>query len=477
VTPAAIVSSAVKEAIDLLPGDQLDDWQELVLYLSLAERIDGTWAGSTIAELISRQNGKNVPLAFRELYGAMCLGEFVIHTAHLFPTALEQFKALDDRINDDPELKREVKKRWATPAQGYEFQFHSGGRIRYLARQTSSGRGFAGADLVVLDEAQNLSEEEIGSLIPTGAAKPNRQLWYAGSAPLDTSIVWHRLRRRGRQLSQLRTEDPMVRPEDRLIYIEYSADVDPMDARSVLSALDDPKRWAEANPAFPRRITSETIADERASMSPEVFARERLGIAPDLSDGGNDVFTADEWFACTDATSEPGTSVAFAVDMTPDRKTVAIAVAGTRGDGLSHVEILEHRAVGDWVAQRLVDLQARWTPTAIVIDPSGPAGGLLPSLTQSGVVVHLATSRDVTGAAGAFVDAVKSNRLRHIDQAPLNVAVDGAARQNVSDGSWKWSRRHSSTDISPLVAVTLALGAHLSTPVAVSSGFLSLADV
>jgi hypothetical protein len=45
--------------------------------------------------------------------------------------------------------------------------------------------------------------------------------------------------------------------------------------------------------------------------------------------------------------------------------------------------------------------------------------------------------------------------LRHRGRPELDAAVAGAEQRIVSD-SWLWSRKNSSVDISPLVAVTLA---------------------
>jgi hypothetical protein len=50
---------------------------------------------------------------------------------------------------------------------------------------------------------------------------------------------------------------------------------------------------------------------------------------------------------------------------------------------------------------------------------------------------------------------VAAGQVRHLDQVPLSVALDGATRRTVGD-AWRWSRRSSAVDIAPLVAVTLA---------------------
>lgn len=58
-------------------------------------------------------------------------------------------------------------------------------------------------------------------------------------------------------------------------------------------------------------------------------------------------------------------------------------------------------------------------------------------------------------ATGQFYDAVVSQQLVHIGQAPLSVALAGARKRDLGE-AWAWARRGVGVDISPLVGVTLA---------------------
>jgi hypothetical protein len=63
-------------------------------------------------------------------------------------------------------------------------------------------------------------------------------------------------------------------------------------------------------------------------------------------------------------------------------------------------------------------------------------------------------------ACGAFYDAATDGSLVHIDSPLLNKAVANARKRNigaVADGGWGWSRKDAESDITPLVAVTLAM--------------------
>jgi hypothetical protein len=59
-------------------------------------------------------------------------------------------------------------------------------------------------------------------------------------------------------------------------------------------------------------------------------------------------------------------------------------------------------------------------------------------------------------------DAVDQQTLRHIGQPEISEALRGAAKSDMSD-AWRWSRKNSTVNITPLVGVSLALWAILTT--------------
>jgi hypothetical protein len=76
--------------------------------------------------------------------------------------------------------------------------------------------------------------------------------------------------------------------------------------------------------------------------------------------------------------------------------------------------------------------------------------------------VQTVTAQQYAQACGAIFDAALAGRLHHIDQTPLTAAIQGARKRPLGD-AWAWNRKDSSTDITPLVAVTLALQGHSET--------------
>jgi phage terminase large subunit-like protein len=429
--------SSGDDAVELaaMAGLYLDPWQQHVLRGSCGERNDGSWAAFEVGVVVPRQNGKGSLLEARELAGLFLFGEqTILHSAHEFKTAQEAFLRIRALIRGAPQLEKRVKR--APMGHGDEcIELTSGARLRFVARSTGSGRGFSG-DLVILDEAYNLSAEAMAALLPTLSARPNPQVWYTSTAGMDTSDQLARVRARGVEGSS-----------PRLAYFEWSTESG--------ASLDDPASWAQANPALGYRITSEFVASERAALPDLEFARERLGV---WFDGAAEtVVDMNLWARLADPTSQVLDPVVFAVDATPDRAAAAIAVCGRREDELLHVEIVQHDSGTAWVPDRVVELQQRWSPRAVVLDPAGPAGSLITAFQERGVEPVLVSAREVAQACGAFHDAVAERQaIRHLDQAMLNAALAGAKPRPLGD-AWAWHRKNSLVDISPLVAATLAI--------------------
>lgn len=459
-------SSAGAEAVELAAsaGLILEPHQAHVLEGALGERPDGTWAAFEVGVVEPRQNGKGGVITARELAGLYLFGEELqTHTAHRFDTCLEGFRRIRDYIEGTPDLSRRVRK--VTEAHGQESieLFNPTQRLIFKARSKGSGRGFSG-DAVYLDEAFWLLD--LGAMLPTMSARPNPQLWYLSSAPQPRieSDVLRRLCRRGRMSAEGKIKTR------RLAYFEWSATMEDTASRqeweeAVVGILDDRNAWAEANPGVGYRITEEFIQSERDAMTDDDFARERLGLYPEVAESVEAVIDEADWRTCLSPDSRPADPVTFAFEVSVDRRWAVIGSAGVSSAGGIHVEIIEDRRQTGWVVDRLIELRDRHHPAAVICNPAGPAGGLLAECERKGLQIGVpdptkpgkfrgVTGRDYTQACAGAYDAVTEHRWRHIDQPVLNMAIANAVKRSVGD-AWVFDR-DGATDVSPLLAVALA---------------------
>jgi phage terminase large subunit-like protein len=451
------------EAAELaaLAGWPLEGWQASGLELMLSTRPDGKWACRNYAEMLGRQQGKTTGLGGpRALAGLLLLGEeLIMWSAHEYKTSIEAFlrvRGAFRRLGEDAGLNQialddgrvMVKVNNTNGEEGFELS--TGQRLRFIARSKGSGRGFSG-DCNIIDEAYAYTRQQQSALAPTAIAKPYAQTVYLSSPPLNgmSGEVLFALRERAEQ------------GDDRLGWRDWGLavsldEVAAMSPRERAAFLDDRSHWAATLPALGLgRVTEEAIDQMRRELDDLDFARELLGCWPRQAMARNDVIDPDVWRDRADPESRPGEALVFALDASPGGRSAAIASSGRREDGRLHGKVVDYRPGTGWTVERLVELQERWKPKKILLDPAGPAGALLADLIAAGVEVQLAGSGEMAQACGAFVNDLTEDRLRHCDQQALNDAVEQATTRRSRD-AWIWDRKDTSADICPLVAVTLA---------------------
>jgi hypothetical protein len=457
VFPDRRLRSRGREAVEVAEacGLILDPWQRQVLVDGLRVRGGGTpqrpgrWAAFEVGVNVARQNGKSALLEARELAALFVFREpLIIHSAHMWDTSLEAFRRLLGLI-EDGDLQGAITK--VSRSHGEEgIELRSGQRVRYRTRSKGGGRGFS-SGLLVFDECMFLSTFAHGALIPTLSAQRNSQVWYAGSA-VDQEVHEH-----GLVFTRLRERaiDGGLKAR-RLAYFEWSlayespAEVPP-------DVLEERGAWATTNPAFGIRISEDAVEAEHDALDARTFAVERLGVGdyPDTSTTSDSPVDLEAFDELTERDSEAFDPVVFAFDVSPDRHA-SIAVAGRRADGLLHGEVVDSKPGTRWLTGRLLDLVERHEAEAVVADSLGPAASVVADIADEGVRVEEVNATDHAEACSAFVDLVSDRAFRHRGEYEVQQALRGARTRPLGD-RWAWSRKASSTDISPLVALTLAL--------------------
>lgn len=432
-----------------------DPWQADIMDVMLAVDPFGRWVCYECGMVIPRQNGKGSVFEIRALAGLYLLGErLIMWSAHEYKTAMEGFRRIQDLIGNSNDLSKRVFK--VSNTNGDEgIELHGEGRrritgrqrLRFIARSKGSGRGFSG-DCNLIDECFAYTPDQQAALMPTVSARPNPQMVYASSPPLDAAT--------GEPLFSLKDRGEAAN-DPALAWFDWGA--------PAAVNLDDRAEWAKSNPALGIRISEETVARERRSMSPDGFGRERLGIWPQRNSDA--IITAEQWADLSDPASRRSGQIAIAFDVTPLRDHAAVAIYGMRADGLGHLEVIKHEPGTDWLVNYLVERRDRHQPVAVALDAAGPAATFILELEKAGICkavdidkpkvgdLAVPTSREYAGACGGVIDAVRHRTMRHIDQAPLNLSVAGVKTRPLGE-ALAWARRRADADISPLVAGTLA---------------------
>ncbi len=449
--------SSGEDALDLADSIGLVamPWQRYVMTHALGERDDGTWAAKDVSVWVPRQNGKGTLIEIRVLAGLFLFGErLILWSAHEYKTAQEGFLRIKELIQNAPDLDRLVARYWqANGEQGIELK--NGQRLRFVARSGGSGRGFTG-DTIILDEAQFLQLAQMKALYPTLAARPNPQVWFLGTPPEDPAAWVYGLRKRG--------EDGAPR----MAHFDWGIELD-LEDPDLMQTLSDRDLWYRANPSLGYLLGEENCQDELQALR-EGFAPERLGVWLPRARTSAGVIPDELWRDLVEAKPRRPREVVFAVKVNSKRSYSTIVSVGRRADDTLLVSIVAHQPGTHWVADRLAELKARHNPLFIVAQDKGPTGVLLAELKQVGIVPAADRSQpkrgdlvvpwasDLAVAYGLFVDAVTQRRLFHLDEAPLNLALQNADTRPLSGGT-AWTFDDPTTG--PLLAATEGVWAAL----------------
>lgn len=433
VQPAGIASTGWPAVRDraLEMGVRFDRWQDGLGRLALAKRADGLYAAGVggVVMSIPRQVGKTFLIA--GIVFAMCTlipNLTVIWTAHRTRTHRETFtkmQSMSRRKKIAPYLMDNRSQGVRTTNGEQEISFKNGSRIMFGARDSGFGRGFDMVDVLVLDEAQILTEDAMSDMVPATNAAPNGLVFMMGTPPRpkDSGQVFTDARQRALD------GDPDT------VYVEFSADPD--------ADLDDRKQLALANPSYPHRTSEAAIQRMRKLLgSDESFRREGLGVWDEIA-ATKKAIQFSEWSVLTGVKPESG-RLAFGVKFTPDGSTVALAGGIRPDDGPIHVEALRQENLGEgfrWLVDFLVKRAA--STSLIVVDGKAGAGALTAALRDEGMtrrgLIVMPTLEQVVSAHSMLLEAIKSGGLSHLGQKPLDDQVKDAVRRLIGkSGAFGW---------------------------------------
>lgn len=190
------VESKGKEALEIYKKTGRDPlpWQEKLINDILAVNADGEWANMTYGYSMPRRNGKNEVIAIREMY-ALVKGEQILHTAHRTPTshaAWERLTALLAYAGFEEGEDYKTHKQFGLERITF---FESGGRASFRTRSSKGALG-EGFDLLIIDEAQEYTDDQQSALnfVVTDSANPQTIMLGTPPTAVSAGTVFVKLR-------------------------------------------------------------------------------------------------------------------------------------------------------------------------------------------------------------------------------------------------------------------------------------------
>lgn len=428
-------------------GVKLDPWQRDVVDCWLGLDESGEYVTTSAGLAVPRQNGKNVCLEAREFFGLAVKRERILHTAHQTITSKKSFRRLESMFTDrrHPEVCALVKDiRYTNGEEAIELT--NGGRIEFSTRSRQRARGFDGISLIVYDEAQELTDDQVEAVMATLAASTTgtRQILYAGTPPYPgcPGVVFRR-----------RREVCLDKPGAHDAWHEWS-----VEGQSITDVnVNDKRLWYSANPALGRRLTESFTEEELRSMSADGFARERLGWwAPILTAADDKAISAATWDACRSTEMKPDGKTAYGVKFSPDGSEVALCGAVIPTTGAARVSLIERRATSAgtrWLADWL---NARYgKASCVVIDGRNGVDVLVDKLADTWRAkdcIVIPGTKAVVASVGMLTDALHERSVTwYAGQEALRDSAVNAVKRPIG-GGWGFGGENSA----PIEAAALA---------------------
>ena len=260
-----------QDAVDLYnnSGRTAQEWQELLLSDILAVNDDGLWVHTKFGYSVPRRNGKNEIAAIRELFG-LTKGERILHTAHRTTTSSSASKRLASLLNGlgYTEISRPKNDENYEKAYTYSKQFgleriilldEGGGSCDFRTRSSKGGLG-EGFDLLVIDEAQEYTDDQESALKYVVTDSKNPQTIFCGTPPTPVSS--------GTVFTKLR-KNILTGQTVHSGWAEWSVE-NKSDPR-------DKDLWYETNPSLGTIFTERSVLDEVGTDDVD-FNIQRLGL-------------------------------------------------------------------------------------------------------------------------------------------------------------------------------------------------------
>lgn len=437
--------------------------QKYEMKLLLARKADNSPAALTIGISKPRQNGKSYSARFYAVY----MGDFehrqVLYSAHHSSTTNKMFKAMCNLFESPerfPEFAADVKS--ISRARGYEGiyfkdwkdengEIHEGGCIEFATRTNSGARGGT-YSVIIVDEAQELTNEQLEAMLPVMSAasdandkKNMPQQIFIGTPPAPTC--------HGTVFADMHQKAHSEEDTDTW-WLEWSVYEKIEGIVSKEKALE---LAYETNPAMGYRIAERTIENEFETMSIDGFARERLGWwAPVITMSANFAIDVSTWNACKSSAPKPEGKTAYGVKFSPDGSVVSLSGAVIPEEGEARISLIDQKPTAMGVQWLATWLNERYNQAScVVIDGRNGVDVLVDKMAHvwkyKGSIIRPNT-KEVIASVSMLVDALNERNITWFEgQEILDDSARTATKRPIG-GGWGFGGDNST----PIEACALA---------------------
>lgn len=438
-----------QEAIDLYnsSGRTALEWQEIQMYDLLAVNDEGLWVHTKYGYAVPRRNGKNEIAVIRELFG-LERGERILHTAHRTTTSSSAAKRLAAVLDEAGYVEIVRPKKDEAYDKHYSFTKQlgleritllkeGGGVIDFRTRSSKGGLG-EGFDLLVIDEAQEYTDDQESALKYVVSDSKNPQTLLCGTppTPVSSGTVFLHLRNNALHGETINTG-----------WAEWSVEqmTDPRDREA----------WYETNPSLGAHLTERKIADEIGGDDVD-FNIQRLGLW--LKYNQKSAISKAEWgeLRCDKLPKLSG-KLFVGIKYGHDGDCVAMSIAVKTADGRIFVESIDCRPIragNGWI----VDFLSKADVEAVVVDGANGQELLAEAMKREKLKKPIMpTVKEFIVANSAFAQGLYDKQICHMGQPSLEQVVSNCEKRHIgSNGGFGYKSLIEDVKIELLDSVILA---------------------
>lgn len=422
------------EAIEIYnsTGKTAQEWQELLLYDILAINKDGLWVHTKCGYSVPRRNGKNEIIVMREMWG-LKNNEKILHTAHRTTTSHSAWERLCKQLDKAKIKYKSIK------ASGRESVYikDTDARVEFRTRSSKGGLG-EGFDLLVIDEAQEYTDDQASALKYVVTDSNNPQTIFCGTppTPVSSGTVFLKVRKSALAGETINT-----------LWAEWSIENQ--------SDPHDRELWYQTNPSLGTVLTERAILDEVGDDVID-FNIQRLGLW--IQYNQKSAISKAEWLEMQIHTLPQLNSKLFVgIKYSRDGKHVAVSIAAKTREEKIFVEVIDCRDVkagNTWIINFLRQADIK----KVVIDGANGQQLLADDMKEAGLKKPiLPTVKEIILANSAFEQAVCQRNIIHMGQPSLIQAVSNCEKRAIgSNGGFGYKSLNENIEIALLDSVIYA---------------------
>lgn len=411
-------------------------WQTNLLKPIMAKNRKGLWVHTKVGYAVPRRNGKNEVIVQIEIDG-LEEGISTLHTAHRVSTTHSSYERLIKVLNECGYVEDEDFTSLKAKGQERIEFLKTGGKIEFRTRTSKGGLG-EGFDRLIIDEAQEYTDDQESALKYTVSDSANPQTIFCGTPPTVYSS--------GTVFTKLRN-DALEGKTKNTMWAEWSVED--------MTDMHDKTAWYLTNPSLGYQLTERAIEDEIGTDDVD-FNIQRLGLW--LKYNQKSAISESDWNNLKVNLPKLKGKIFIGIKYGVDGNNVSLSIAVKTNEDKIFIEVIDCVSVrngNQWLLNFLKETDFE----NVAIDGASYQAVLAAEMKDYGIKKKpiLPTVKEIITANSLWENAIYQRSMCHAGQPSLtDVATNCEKRSIGTTGGFGYKSQYQERDIVLMDSAILA---------------------